>query len=116
MRRSALLEPQDAREAYSRGLEYLDYNEPDQAIAAFGEAIRLNPGHVQAYFARGCAVVEERRRTREKAVADYNQALRPRSELCGRLLQPGHRPSGLRRPRLAEEDLARYARLLAKAS
>ena len=44
-------EAQDAVEAYNRGLEYLDYNEPDQAIAAFSEAIRLNPRHVHAYLA-----------------------------------------------------------------
>ncbi len=46
---------QDALEVYSRGLEYLDYNEPDQAILAFTEALHLNPQHVHAYFARGCA-------------------------------------------------------------
>ena len=51
-------DPQDASEAYGRGLEYLDYNEPDQAIRAFSEALKLNPRHVHAYFARGCAWAE----------------------------------------------------------
>ena len=46
---------QDASEAYSRGLEYLEYNEPDQAILAFTETLKLNPRHMHAYFARGCA-------------------------------------------------------------
>ena len=65
---------QDALEAYSRGLEYLDYNEPDQAIRAFTEALKLNPRHVHAYFARGCAWIE--RGNLEQAIADYNEAIR----------------------------------------
>jgi Tfp pilus assembly protein PilF len=65
---------QDAIEAYNRGLEYLDYNEPDQAVAAFTEALHLNPRHVHAWFARGCAWAE--RRDPERAVADYTEALR----------------------------------------
>jgi tetratricopeptide (TPR) repeat protein len=65
---------QDALEAYSRGLEYLDYNEPDQAILAFTEALKLNPRHIHAYFARGCAWVE--RGDLERAIADYNDAIR----------------------------------------
>ena len=65
---------QDASEAYSRGLEYLDYNEPDQAIVAFTEALKLNPRHIHAYFARGCAWAE--RGDLERAIADYNEAIR----------------------------------------
>ena len=65
---------QDALEAYSRGLEYLDYNEPDQAIRAFTEALKLNPRHVHAYFARGCAWAE--RGNLERAIADYNETIR----------------------------------------
>ena len=65
---------QDASEAYSRGLEYLDYNEPDQAIGAFSEALKLNPRHVHAYFARGCAWAE--RGDLERAIADYSEAIR----------------------------------------
>jgi len=65
---------QDALEAYSRGLEYLEYNEPDQAILAFTEALKLNPRHTHAYFARGCAWAE--RGNLEKAIADYSEAIR----------------------------------------
>ena len=67
-------EHQDALEAYCRGLEYLDYNEPDQAIRAFTEALELNPRHVHAYFARGCAWAE--RGNLEQAIADYNEVIR----------------------------------------
>ena len=55
-------------------MEYLDYNEPDQAIQAFTEALKLNPRNVHAYFARGCAWAE--RGDLEKAIADYNEAIR----------------------------------------
>ena len=65
---------QDAVEAYNRGLEYLDYNEPDQAIKAFTEAIDINPRHVHAYFARGCAWAE--RGEVDRAIADYGEAIR----------------------------------------
>jgi tetratricopeptide (TPR) repeat protein len=68
-----VFEPQDAREAYNRGLEYLDYNEPDQAIAAFNEAVRLSPRHIHALFARGCAWAE--RGDLAKAIADYEATL-----------------------------------------
>jgi tetratricopeptide (TPR) repeat protein len=69
-----LYEAQDAVEAYNRGLEYLDYNEPDQAITAFSEAIRLNTKHVHAYFARGCAWAE--RGELDKAIDDYSETIR----------------------------------------
>ena len=65
---------QDALEAYNRGLEYLEYNEPDQAILAFTDALKLNPRHTHAYFARGCAWAE--RGNFEKAIADYSEAIR----------------------------------------
>ena len=34
---------QDAINAYNRVMEYLDYGDPRQAIAAFSEAIELAP-------------------------------------------------------------------------
>ena len=65
---------QDAVEAYHRGMEYLDYNEPDHAIAAFTEAIRLDGKHANAWFARGFAYAS--RGHMAKAVADYSEAIR----------------------------------------
>ena len=52
---AALQDIEDPIEAYNRGLEYLDYNEPDHAIAAFSQAIALNGRHALAHFARGFA-------------------------------------------------------------
>ena len=65
---------QDALEAYNRGLEYLDYNEPDQAIRAFTEALKLNPRHFTPISPAVCAWAE--RGNLEQAIADYNEALR----------------------------------------
>jgi tetratricopeptide (TPR) repeat protein len=69
-----LQDMQDVVESYSRGLEYLDYNEPDQAIAAFTNVLRHNPRHVHAYFARGYAWAE--RGDLDQAIADYSEAIR----------------------------------------
>jgi len=74
LRELVVYDHQDALEAYNRGLEYLDYNEPDQAIVAFSDVLKLKPRHVHAYFARGCAWAE--RGNLEEAIADYNEAIR----------------------------------------
>jgi tetratricopeptide (TPR) repeat protein len=64
---------EDPVEAYNRGLEYLDYNEPDMAILAFTEAVQLKPS-AAAWFARGFAHAV--RGDLEQAIADYNEAIR----------------------------------------
>ena len=71
---SAAAYTQDAVEAYHRGMEYLDYNEPDHAIAAFSEAIRLHGKHANTWFARGFAYAN--RGHLAEAVADYTEAIR----------------------------------------
>jgi tetratricopeptide (TPR) repeat protein len=55
-------------------MEYLDYNEPDQALAAFTEAIRLKPNSLQAWFARGFA--QANLGHFDAAIADYSEAIR----------------------------------------
>ena len=71
----------ESLESYNRGMEYLDYNEPDQAIAAFTEAIQRNPRLTHAYFARGFA--HAGRGDFARAVADYTAAIERDPTLVG---------------------------------
>jgi len=60
--------------------EYLDlgnkyrFEDNDKAIAAYNEAIRLDPGCAEAYGSRG--LVHYFAGDRDKALADYNEAIR----------------------------------------
>jgi Flp pilus assembly protein TadD len=67
-------EAEDPIEAYNRGLEHLDYNEPDLAIEAFTQVIALKPTSVHARFGRGFA--HAMRGDLDLAVTDYTEALR----------------------------------------
>lgn len=107
-------DPQDAVEAYNRGMEYLDYNEPDQAVAAFSEAIRLKPHHVQAWFARGFAQASLGHF--DAAIIDYSEAIRldPRYAAAyhnrsAALAAKGDHPG-------AQQDQAKYQQLRAGAA
>jgi len=64
---------EDPLEAYNRGLDHLDYNEPDLAIAAFSDVVRLKPTAGHAWFARGFAYAL--RGEFEQAIADYTHAI-----------------------------------------
>ena len=57
-----------------RGQEAMDKDDLDAAIAAYSEAIKLDPKRTAAYLSRGWAYSE--REEFEKAIADYNQAIR----------------------------------------
>jgi len=72
----------------------------------------MDPRHVHAYFARGCAWAE--RGDPAKAVADYSQAVQldPTYAAAYYNRAAAHRARGDRAQ--AEADMARYARLLAK--
>jgi len=59
---------------FNRGLEFSRKGEYDKAIAAYTEAIRLNPRNSDAYVNRG--VVYAKKRDYDKAIADYNEAIR----------------------------------------
>lgn len=69
-----MYEAEDPIETYNRGLEHLDYNEPDLAIGAFTQVIALKLSAVHAWFGRGFA--HAMCGDLEKAVADYSEALR----------------------------------------
>ena len=68
-------------------------------MADYDEAIQLDPNYAQAYYARG--VARNSLRDYQGAVADYDQAIRLKSELYPGLLQPwdcaagpGRQPGG----------------------
>src|ERR1039458_2737477 len=63
-----------AAEAFQKGLSYLDKEEYDTAIAAFTEAIRLNPKYFGVYESRGEAY--ENKGDYGKAIADFTEAIR----------------------------------------
>jgi len=60
--------------------EYLDlgnkyrFEDNDKAIAAYNEAIRLDPDYAEAYYSRGS--VHHFMDDRDRALADYNEAIR----------------------------------------
>jgi serine/threonine-protein kinase len=71
----------DAERWFRRGNELFEKKEYDEAIAAYTEAIRLNPKHAAAYYSRGSA--HARNGNTISAEADHRTAL---------LLDPSLRP------------------------
>jgi tetratricopeptide (TPR) repeat protein len=63
-----------AEDAFKKGTERLEKNDLAGAIAAFTEALRLNPNDAKALSSRGVAY--DLNRDLDKALADYNEALR----------------------------------------
>jgi len=61
-------------DAYERGLEAIANNDPDLAIACFGEAIRADPKNALAYANRGAAYAAKGDDT--KVIADCTEAIR----------------------------------------
>ena len=104
---------EDPLEAYNRGIEYLDYNEPDQAQAAFNEAIRLRPEFVAAWFARGFAAANMGQFSR--AIADFSRALELDPGYAAAYYNRGIAYRALGDEAQAQADASHYARLRAKA-
>src|SRR5215831_677796 len=63
-----------ARDYYGQGVAAYEERDYDRAVAAFNEALRLDPQHALAYWGRGSA--HARRGDYARAVADYGEALR----------------------------------------
>ena len=64
---------ESAKDYINRGNALRDKGEQDEAIAAFSEAIRIDPKEAAAYFNRGLAW--RSKGAYDNAIADYNQAL-----------------------------------------
>ncbi len=62
-----------ARAWFSVGYLLIQQGKPEEAIAAYDEAIRLKPDYAEAYNNRGNA--NDKLGHREDAIADYNQAI-----------------------------------------
>ncbi len=69
-----------AMEAYEKGAACLEKKDYDAAIAAFTEAIRLNPTTAEAYCGRGQAY--ENKGEHNKAIADCTEAIRLNPKLA----------------------------------
>jgi tetratricopeptide (TPR) repeat protein len=73
---------------HKRGLDCLLKKEYDQAIAAFSEAIRLDPKCVVAFFDRGNAWTDKKEY--EKAIVDFSEAIRLSSKCHGAFCNRGN--------------------------
>src|SRR5438067_7483390 len=72
-------------------------NAPDQTIIACSQFIKVDSRAAWAYFKRGNAY--QFKGELDRAIADYGDAIAPRSEIRSRLQQPRQRLSGQRRSR-----------------
>jgi tetratricopeptide (TPR) repeat protein len=63
-----------ASRIFARGKVYIRSNERDLGIAAFDEAIRLNPQNAEVFWFRGHSYKEKGQY--DRAIADYSEAIR----------------------------------------
>jgi tetratricopeptide (TPR) repeat protein len=68
------LGPESAPKTYEKGIRHLDRGDVDAALAAFDQALVIDPRFAQAYCARGSAY--EKKGEDEKAIDDFTHAIR----------------------------------------
>ncbi len=71
---------ESAQNALNQGVNAYKGDRPALAIRCFGEAIRLKPDFVQAYFDRGLVYATER--DLDNAIADFSSAIRLEPDLA----------------------------------
>jgi WD40 repeat protein len=81
-----------AGDALKRGVAYYKKGKMDEAIAAFTEAIRLDPTNAEAYARRGLAYDDLEKV--DKAAADFDQAIRLNPHAAGEAPEPVPLPIG----------------------
>ena len=111
--RQLRIENRQAPKAYFKGLNFLLNEQPDKAIDAFVDVVRLEPETVELHFALGNLF---RRR------GDYDRAIRVHQNLFDRAtIKPEEKAHGsggqrvvLRLPHEVDEELSHLRRVLAK--
>ena len=78
-----------AKEAEERGRACLDKQDFDGAIAAFTQAVGLDPKDAKGYYLRGLAYGNKG--DHDKAIADFTKAIELDPKDASALWEPGHR-------------------------
>ncbi|NQU22883.1 MAG: tetratricopeptide repeat protein [Candidatus Nealsonbacteria bacterium] len=102
-------EPDAAEEAYDRAIDWLEKADFEKALAAFSEAIRLDPKFTEAYVSRGWVYQEVGELG--KAVADYDRAIQLDADNAEAFCNRGNVYSETGETKKALADLAEAIRL-----
>ena len=101
---------QDLAPAFTgRGEAYMNLGEFGRAIEDFGEAMRFDPGLVDAYMMRGHAYMNQEQF--ERAIEDFDQAMRLGAEPVDAYISRGNAYSNLGQFELAIQDFDEAIRL-----
>ena len=73
-RYSLEVNPNDAEDYYSRGINKYELGDKPGAIEDFNQAIKINPNYAQAYNFRG--IIRSELGDKQAAIQDYNQAIK----------------------------------------
>ena len=68
--------PKNAKIYYCRGLVHHSNGDYNLAISDYSDAIKLDPKYAEAYHGRGTAYYYKAHKEEDKAIADYNEAIR----------------------------------------
>lgn len=99
----------EARAWYERGLALAKKKEYEQAVTAFTHVVDLEPGYIEAYFARALAYERSGKAAGSSAaLTDLDRVLRDRPDHADALLTRAALLSRVKRADDAIADLSRY--------